>query len=155
MNIFSTTLQNFVPLIHPALMWGVVGLYLYTAYLGWQSRRIRFVKGETRRELIQNHVGAKHAKVAPFFLGLLLVGGGMGEIVSYQHSGIFFHSLHGQIGALMMLLVIGTACLAPMLRKGVAWARTTHASIGVVLLLLFLFQIPSGMQIIQRILKAS
>jgi hypothetical protein len=148
-------MQNILPFIHPALMWGAVGLYLYTAYLGWQSRRVRFVKGETRKELIQNHVGAKHAKVALLLLGLLLVGGGLGAYVSYQFTKVFLGGLHGQIGALMMLLIIGAASLAPVMRTGVAWARTVHAGIGMLLLLLYLFEIPSGMQIVQGILKAN
>ena len=148
-------MQNIIPFIHPALMWGAVGLYLYVGYLGWQSRRIRFVKGETRQELIQNHVGAKHAKVAPLLLGLLLVGGGIGAIVSYQFTKVLLGGLHGQIGALMILLIIGTASLAPMMQKGVAWARPAHAGIGILLLLLYLFEIPSGMQIVQGILKGS
>lgn len=144
-----------MPLIHPAMMWGSVGLYLYVGYLGWQSRRIRFVKGETRKELIQNHVGAKHSKIAPVLLGLLLVGGGIGAIVSYQFTKVFLGGLHGQIGALMMLLIIGAASLAPMMRQGVVWARPAHAGIGILLLLLYLFEIPTGMQIVQGILKAS
>lgn len=147
-------MQNLIPLIHPAMMWGSLGLYFYIGYLGWQSRRIRFVKGEQRKELIQNHVGAKHAKIAPLLLGLFVIGGSIGAIVTYLHSGVFLGGLHGKIGALMMLLIIGTSCLAPMMKRGVPWARTVHGLIGAVLFLLYLVEIPSGMRIMQAILAA-
>jgi hypothetical protein len=147
-------MQSLTPFIHPAMMWGALGLYFYTAYLGWQSRRIRSVKAETRKELIKSHVGFKHSKLGMVLLGLLIVGGSIGLISTYINTGAVLSGSHGIIGVLIMVLIGTTACLAPALRADVAWARTVHMSIGSILLLLYISQILSGGQIIQSILKA-
>jgi hypothetical protein len=147
-------MQKLIPFIHPAIMWGTLGLYFYTAYLGWQSRRIRSVKAETREELNQSPVGFKHASMGAILLGLFIIGGSLGLIATYLSTGAVLSGAHGRIGVLMMVLIGATASLAPALRAGADWARTAHISIGITLLLLYVGEILSGGQIIQSIIKA-
>ncbi|MCW5313292.1 DUF4079 family protein [Nostoc sp. KVJ3] len=143
-------MPKLISFLHPTLMWGVLGLYLYTAYLGWQSSRLKSVNAETRKELVRNKVGLKHYQVGSV---LLVLGSALGLTVTYINTGRVFNGTHGKIGILMMVLIALTASLAPFLQRGAAWARIGHISIGVVLLILYLCQIPTGGQIVQAILK--
>jgi hypothetical protein len=148
-------MKNLIPFIHPVMMWGALGLYVYTAYLGWQTRRIRSVNAETRKELIRNHVGLKHSKIGAVLLGLFILGGIIGLIATYLGTGKILTSPHGIIGLLMMVLIGITASLAPAMRRQAPWARIVHISIGITLLVLYLGQILSGGQIIQSIMNAA
>jgi hypothetical protein len=149
--------ESFMPklisFLHPTLMWGVLGLYLYTAYLGWQSSRLKSVNAETRKELVRNKVGLKHYQVSSVLLGLLVLGSALGLAVTYINVGTVFNETHGKIGMLMMVLIALAASLAPFLQRGAAWARISHVSIGIVLLILYLWEIPTGGEIVQAILK--
>jgi len=137
------------------MMWGVLGLYFYTAYLGWRSRSIRSAHAKTGEELVSNHMGFKHAQVGVILLGLLILGGILGLIVTFINTKSVLHGIHGKVGILMMLLIVLTVSLTPSVRGGANWARIGHISIGVILLLLYLVvQIPSGVQIVQSIMKA-
>jgi hypothetical protein len=89
-------------------------------------------------------------------LALFIIGVSIGLIATYLSTGSVLHEPHGRIGVLMMVLIGATACLAPSLHVGVAWARTAHMIIGITLtlLLLYLVMIPTGGEIIQSIMKA-
>lgn len=39
--------------VHPALMWGILALTLYTGYLGYQYRQTRLATGAEKKELIK------------------------------------------------------------------------------------------------------
>jgi hypothetical protein len=148
-------MQNLISFIHPATMWGVLGLYCYTGYLGWRSRRIRSINAKTGKELVDNYMGFKHSQVGVILLGLLISGGSLGLIVTYINTKTILHGIHGKVGILMMILIALTVSLTPSVRRGENWARIGHISIGVILLLLYLMvEIPSGVQIVQSILKA-
>jgi hypothetical protein len=95
-HLSQQTKESFMPklisFLHPTLMWGVLGLYLYTAYLGWQSSRLKSVNAETRKELVRNKVGLKHYQVSSVLLGLLVLGAALGLAVTYINVGKVFNA---------------------------------------------------------------
>ena len=140
----SETLEAIKPwlnFIHPAMMWGLLALTVYALYLGMQSRRIRYVTGDEKKELVKAKPGIKHHQVGSAILAFMVLGTIGGMAVTYINNGKLFFGPH---------LLAG---LVPFMQKGNDTARLTHISLNVILVGLFGWQAVTGMQIVQRILE--
>jgi MFS family permease len=137
---------------HPVLMWVLLALTLYALYLGLQSRRIRSVDAETRKELIKGKFADRHHKIGALLLSLMVLGtvGGMG--VTYLNNGKLFFGPHLIAGLGMAGLIAMSASLTPFMQKGQDWARYTHITLNVALVGLFGWQAVTGTQIVQRMI---
>ena len=140
----SETLEAIKPwlnFIHPAMMWGLLALTVYALYLGMQSRRIRYVTGDEKKELVKAKPGIKHHQVGSAILAFMVLGTIGGMAVTYINNGKLFFGPH-------LLAGLGT-----FMQKGNDTARLTHISLNVILVGLFGWQAVTGMQIVQRILE--
>lgn len=136
---------------HPILMWVLLALTLYALYLGLQSRRIRSVDAETRKELIKKKFAERHHRMGSVILSLMVLGTLGGMAVTYLNNGKLFFGPHLLAGLGMAGLIATSASLTPFMQKGQDWARYTHIALNVSIVALFGWQAVTGVQIVQKI----
>ncbi|MBE8988288.1 DUF4079 domain-containing protein [Nostoc sp. LEGE 12450] len=148
----SASVKYWLNFFHPVLMWALLVLSIYAAYLGLQLQRTRNAQGEQKKELIKGRYNVRHYQIGSILLGLMVAGaiGGMG--VTYINNGKLFVGPHLLAGLGMTGLIAFSAALSPYMQKGANWARATHILLNFTLLGLFAWQAVTGVQIVQRIL---
>ncbi|MCC5620296.1 DUF4079 domain-containing protein [Nostoc sp. CHAB 5715] len=148
----SASVKYWLNFFHPVLMWALLVLSIYAAYLGLQVQRTRNAQGEEKKELIKGKYNVRHYQIGSILLALMVVGaiGGMG--VTYINNGKLFVGPHLLAGLGMTSLIAFSAALSPYMQKGANWARATHILLNFTLLGLFAWQAVTGVQIVQRIL---
>lgn len=139
--------------IHPTLMWGILALTLYAAYLGWQYRRTRLAAGEEKKELVKGKFLARHHQAGSTLLALMVLASLGGMAATYINNGKLFVGPHLLIGLGMTGLIATSASMVPFMQKGNDVARYTHISLNAVLVGLFSYQAFSGVQIVGKILN--
>ena len=137
---------------HPALMSLTLILALYALYLGWQSRRTRTTKGETKKTLLEGNYATRHYQIGSIFLAVMVLGSVGGMFVTYINNDKLFVAPHLIAGLGLASLAAISASLAPLMQQGKEWARITHISINFALVGIFFWQAFTGFEIVQRIL---
>ncbi|HYX12808.1 MAG TPA: DUF4079 domain-containing protein [Nostoc sp.] len=148
----SASVKYWLNFFHPVLMWALLVVSIYAAYLGLQVQRTRNAQGEEKKELIKGKYNVRHYQIGSILLALMVVGaiGGMG--VTYINNGKLFVGPHLLAGLGMTGMIAFSAALSPYMQKGANWARATHILVNFTLLGLFAWQAVTGVQIVQRIL---
>ena len=123
--------------VHPLLMWVLLGLMLYSDYLGVKAGQIRKVDATKRKAMIPLRYGQRNAAVGRWIVALTLLGTIGGLAVTYLNNGKLFIGPHLIAGGGIALLVLATAALGPALQKGQDWARGLHISLNGLILVLF------------------
>ncbi|QVL52698.1 MAG: DUF4079 domain-containing protein [Cyanobium sp. M30B3] len=59
--------------VHPLLMWVLLGLMLYSGYLGFKASQIRQVDAAERKEMIPLRYGQRHAALGRWIVALSLL----------------------------------------------------------------------------------
>jgi len=153
MNIaLSPSVKYWLNFIHPVLMWALLLLSIYAAYLGLQVQRTRQAEGEQKKELIKGKYNVKHHQIGSILLGLMVAGAIAAMAVTYINNGKLFFGSHLLAGLGMTSLIAFSASLSPFMQKGANWARMTHILLNFALLGLFAWQAITGVQIVQKIL---
>jgi Protein of unknown function (DUF4079) len=148
----STSVKYWLNFFHPVLMWALLVLSIYAAYLGLQLQRTRNAQGEEKKELIKGRYNVRHYQIGSILLALMVTGAVGGMAVTYINNGKLFVQPHLLAGLGMTSLIAFSAALSPYMQKGANWARATHILINFTLLGLFAWQAVTGVQIVQRIL---
>ncbi len=138
---------------HPIMMWALLFTSIYAMWLGFQSRKIRSVEAEKRKELIQKDVKGKHFIVGSLLLSLMVLGTIGGMAVTYINNGKLFVGPHLIVGLAMVGLIATAAALVPWMQKGNEVARVTHITLNVTLIGLFGWQAFTGVEIVQKIIS--
>ncbi|MBD2295723.1 DUF4079 domain-containing protein [Anabaena sphaerica FACHB-251] len=138
---------------HPAMMWILLALSLYAAYLGLQVQRTRNAQGEEKKELIKGKYTIKHHQIGSIILALMVAGSIGGMAVTYINNGKLFVGPHLLAGLGMTGLIAFSASLSPFMQKGANWARATHILLNFGILGLFIWQAFSGVEIVLRIIS--
>ncbi|MEH2351086.1 MAG: DUF4079 domain-containing protein [Nostoc sp.] len=148
----SASVKYWLNFFHPVLMWALLALSIYAAYLGLQVQRTRNAQGEEKKELIKGRYNLRHYQIGSILLGLMVAGaiGGMG--VTYINNQKLFVGPHLLAGLGMAGIIAFSAALSPYMQKGANWARATHILLNFTLLGLFAWQAVTGVQIVQRLL---
>ena len=118
-------------------MWVLLGLMLYSDYLGVKAGQIRKVDATKRKAMIPLRYGQRNAAVGRWIVALTLLGTIGGLAVTYLNNGKLFIGPHLIAGGGIALLVLATAALGPALQKGQDWARGLHISLNGLILVLF------------------
>ena len=139
--------------IHPIVMWGILALTLYAAYLGYQHRQTRLATGEEKKKLVKGKFLARHHQAGSTLLALMVVGSLGGMSVTYINNGKLFFGPHLLVGLGMMGLIATSASMVPFMQKGNDTARYTHISLNAILVGLFSWQAWTGVEIVQKILS--
>ena len=149
----SPSVKFAMQFFHPAIMWVLLLISLYAAYLGLQVQRTRNAKGDEKKDLIKGKYNIKHYQIGSVLLGLMVAGSIGGMAVTYINNGKLFVGPHLLAGLGMTGLIAFSASLSPFMQKGANWARMTHILLNFTILGLFTWQAISGMQIVQKILS--
>ncbi|MBD2136398.1 DUF4079 domain-containing protein [Anabaena sp. FACHB-1237] len=149
----SPTAKLALEFVHPLIMWVLLALSLYAAYLGLQVQRTRNADAELRKELIKGRYNLKHYQIGSIILALMVAGCIGGMAVTYINNGKLFVGPHLLAGLGMTGLVAFSASLSPFMQKGANWARVSHILLNFGILGLFVWQAFSGVEIIQKILS--
>jgi hypothetical protein len=147
-------MPKIVSFVHPLLMWVLLGLMLYSGYLGLKASQIRKVDAAERKEMIPLRYGQRHADLGRWIVALTLLGSIGGMAVTYVNNGKLFVGPHLIAGGGVTLLVLASAALGPALQKGKDWARSLHISLNGLMLLLFGWQAITGIAIVNKLLSA-
>jgi Protein of unknown function (DUF4079) len=154
MNLeLSPTVKYWLNFFHPVMMWALLLLSLYAAYLGLQVQRTRSAQGEEKKELIKGKFNVKHHQIGSILLGFMVAGSVGGMAVTYINNGKLFVQPHLLAGLGMTVLIGFSASLSPFMQKGANWARMTHILLNFALLGIFGWQAFTGVQIVQKILS--
>jgi hypothetical protein len=148
----SPSVKYLLSFVHPVIMWVLLALSLYAAYLGLQVQRTRNAQGEAKKTLIQGKYTIKHHQIGSLLLSLMVLGSIGGMAVTYINNGKLFVGPHLIAGLGMTGLIAISASLSPFMQKGANWARVTHILVNFTLLGLFAWQAISGVEIVQKIL---
>ncbi|WP_081403050.1 DUF4079 domain-containing protein [Scytonema hofmannii] len=148
----SPSVKYWSNFFHPIMMWALLLLSLYAAYLGLQVQRTRNAQGEEKKELIKGRYNIKHHQIGSILLALMVTGAVGGMAVTYINNGKLFVGPHLLAGLGMTSLIAFSAALSPYMQKGANWARATHILLNFALLGLFAWQAITGVQIVQKIL---
>jgi hypothetical protein len=146
-------LKSIMTFAHPLMMWVLLGLTVYSMYLGFQVRRTRSAEGDLKKELIRQKFNARHHQIGSLLLALMVLGALGGMAVTYINNQKLFLGAHLLAGLGMTGAIAVSAGLTPLMQKGNEAARYVHIGLNVVLLGLFGWQAVTGMQIVQRILN--
>ncbi|MBD2450604.1 DUF4079 domain-containing protein [Nostoc sp. FACHB-152] len=149
----SASVKYWLNFFHPLMMWVLLAISLYAAYLGLQVQRTRNAQGEEKKELIKGRYNVKHYQIGSILLALMVVGAVGGMAVTYINNGKLFVGPHLIAGLGMTSLIAFSAALSPFMQKGANWARVTHILLNFGILGLFTWQAITGVQIVQRILS--
>ena len=84
--------------VHPLLMWVLLGLMLYSGYLGYKASLIRKVSAEERKAMVPLHYGQRHAQFGAVILGLTLLGAVGGMAATFLKNGKLILGPHLFVG---------------------------------------------------------
>ncbi|WP_088243693.1 DUF4079 domain-containing protein [Calothrix rhizosoleniae] len=148
----SPSVKYWAQFFHPIMMWALLLISLYAAYLGLQVQRTRSAKGDEKKELIKGKYNIRHYQIGSILLALMVIGSIGGMAVTYINNGKLFVQPHLLAGLGMTGLIAASAALSPFMQKGANWARATHIVLNFTILGLFTWQAITGVQIVQKIL---
>ncbi|MEH2119195.1 MAG: DUF4079 domain-containing protein [Nostoc sp.] len=148
----TPSIKYWLNFIHPVLMWALLALSIYAAYLGLQVQHTRNAQGEEKKELIKGKYNVRHYQMGSILLALMVAGTLIAMAVTYINNGKLFIGSHLLAGLGMTGLIAFSAALSPYMQKGANWARATHILLNSILLGLFAWQAVTGVQIVQKIL---
>jgi hypothetical protein len=83
----------------------------------------------------------------------MVTGAFVGIVSTYLGGGEIPAIAHLFVGIGMTALVAISSALVPLMQRGQNWARVTHISINISLLVFFAWQAVTGLQIIQELLN--
>eukprot|EP00245_Coleochaete_scutata_P003596 TRINITY_DN152_c0_g1_i1.p1 TRINITY_DN152_c0_g1~~TRINITY_DN152_c0_g1_i1.p1 ORF type:complete len:327 (+),score=47.33 TRINITY_DN152_c0_g1_i1:46-981(+) len=170
-------------LLHPALMFFLFGTTAWAGWLGWQWRTVRTLQTEIndlkatlpatagadappspvekqiadltqkRKELIAGGYRDRHFNVGSLLLGLGVATSVGGCLNTFARTGKLFPGPHLFAGAgITVLWALASACV-PAMQKGNETARSLHIALNSINLLLFVWQIPTGLEIVGKVFE--
>lgn len=168
-------------LLHPAMMFFTLGASLYAAWLGYNWRRVREIgeeiramkaampaaepdapvpvnpalqqKEEERKRLVAGNFRDKHSA-----WGSVLLASGVGIAIegcanTFMRTGKLFPGPHLYAGATIVFLWAFAAAMTPAMQKGDQNARTAHIVANCLNIGLFLWQVPTGLEIVDKVFQ--
>ena len=138
-----------------------------SGYLGLQIRNLREINEKlkgmnsqdaeynnlvaTRKQIVALNPKDKHFSGGSNLLGIGVVASLFAVLDTYLGSGELFPDSHLFIGAFITGLWALAASLTPAMQKNNEIARVSHIAINSIILLLFIWQIGTGLEILQSV----
>ncbi|KAH7280346.1 hypothetical protein KP509_37G062800 [Ceratopteris richardii] len=169
-------------LVHPIVMGGLLIYTLWAGYLGWQWRRVRTIQDEInvlkkdvkpaeegappspveskiqelteeRKKLLKGGYRDRHFNAGSILLAFGVLEAVGGCVNTWFRTGKLFPGPHLFAGAGITVLWALAASLVPAMQKGNETARSLHIALNTVNVLLFLWQVPTGWDIVLKVLQ--
>ncbi|XP_024996508.1 uncharacterized protein LOC112529451 [Cynara cardunculus var. scolymus] len=108
---------------------------------------------EERKELIKGQYREKHFNAGSILLAFGVFESIGGGVNTYLRTGKLFPGPHLYAGAAITVLWAAAAALVPPMQKGSETARNLHIALNVLNVLLFIWQIPTGWDIVLKVFE--
>ncbi|KFK35373.1 hypothetical protein AALP_AA5G276900 [Arabis alpina] len=108
---------------------------------------------EERKELVKGGYRDKHFDAGSVLLGFGVFEAVFGGVNTYLRTGKLFPGPHLYAGAGITVLWAAAAALVPAMQKGNETARNLHIALNGVNVLLFIWQIPTGLDIVLKVFE--
>ncbi|CAL5024350.1 unnamed protein product [Urochloa decumbens] len=108
---------------------------------------------EERKKLLKGSFRDRHFNAGSILLGLGVLESVGGAVNTYLRTGKLFPGPHLFAGAAITVLWAGAAALVPAMQKGDETARSLHIALNTINVLLFVWQIPTGLEIVGKVFE--
>lgn len=108
---------------------------------------------QERKGLIGQKLNEKHNNWGSLLLGLGVTLSVSGAFNTYLRTGKLFPGPHLWAGAAITVLWAAAASLVPAMQKGNDTARSLHIAFNTINVLLFMWQIPTGLEIVGKVCR--
>ncbi|KAJ0595032.1 hypothetical protein HanHA300_Chr03g0114871 [Helianthus annuus] len=108
---------------------------------------------EERKELIKGQYKDKHFNAGSILLAFGVFESIGGGVNTYLRTGKLFPGPHLFAGAAITVLWAAAAALVPPMQKGNETARSLHIALNAINVLLFIWQIPTGWDIVLKVFE--
>lgn len=169
-------------MVHPVVMGGLLVYTLWTGYLGWQWRSVRTIQDEinvlkkdvkpaeegaapsptelkikelteVRKNLLKGGFRDRHWNAGSILLAFGVFEAVGGCINTRFRTGKLFPGPHLFAGAGITVLWAFAAALVPAMQKGNETARSLHIGLNALNVILFLWQVPTGLEIVLKVFQ--
>jgi hypothetical protein len=107
----------------------------------------------TRKALLGKNLKDKHQTTGSILLGAGVTVSILGAFNTYMRAGKLFPGPHLYAGMAITILWAVAASLVPAMQKGNEAARTAHIAANVANIILFAWQIPTGIEILLKVIE--
>lgn len=108
---------------------------------------------EQRKLMSKKEYKGRHHNWGGLLMGLGTATAVAGPVNTYLRSGKLFPGPHLYAGAAIVTVWAGAGAMVPLMAKGNNTARTVHIGLNCVNLALFAWQIPTGLEIVGKVLQ--
>ncbi|KAB1203185.1 hypothetical protein CJ030_MR3G011042 [Morella rubra] len=108
---------------------------------------------EERKELLKGSYRERHFNAGSVLLGFGVFEAVFGGVNTWFRTGKLFPGPHLFAGAAITVLWAGAAALVPAMQKGSETARNLHIALNALNVLLFVWQIPTGIDIVFKVFE--
>ncbi|CAO2041266.1 unnamed protein product [Urochloa humidicola] len=108
---------------------------------------------EERKKLLKGSFRDRHFNAGSILLGLGVLESVGGALNTWFRTGKLFPGPHLFAGAAITVLWAGAAALVPAMQKGNETARSLHIALNTINVLLFIWQIPTGLEIVGKVFE--
>ncbi|PAN03731.1 hypothetical protein GQ55_1G016600 [Panicum hallii var. hallii] len=108
---------------------------------------------EERKKLLKGSFRDRHFNAGSILLGLGVLESVGGALNTWFRTGKLFPGPHLFAGAAITVLWAGAAALVPAMQKGNETARSLHIALNALNVLLFIWQIPTGLEIVGKVFE--
>lgn len=108
---------------------------------------------EERKALLKGSFRDRHFNAGSLLLGLGVLESVGGALNTWFRTGKLFPGPHLFAGAAITVLWAAAAALVPAMQKGDETARSLHIALNAVNVLLFVWQIPTGLEIVGKVFE--
>nr|GLL36266.1 uncharacterized protein LOC109150691 [Ipomoea trifida] len=108
---------------------------------------------EERKELVKGSFRDKHFNAGSILLGFGVFESIFGGVNTWFRTGKLFPGPHLFAGAGITVLWAAAAALVPAMQKGNETARNLHIALNVLNVILFIWQIPTGIDIVFKVFE--
>ncbi|KAI4979216.1 hypothetical protein ZWY2020_015969 [Hordeum vulgare] len=108
---------------------------------------------EERKKLVKGGFRDRHFNAGSILLGLGVTEAVGGALNTWLRTGKLFPGPHLFAGAAITVLWAAAAALVPAMQKGNETARSLHIALNTINVLLFIWQIPTGLEIVGKVFE--
>lgn len=108
---------------------------------------------QERKKLVKGSFRDRHFNAGSILLGLGVLESVGGALNTWFRTGKLFPGPHLFAGAAITVLWAGAAALVPAMQKGNETARSLHIALNTINVLLFIWQIPTGLEIVGKVFE--
>ena len=110
-------------------------------------------RSQERKKLLKGSFRDRHFNAGSILLGLGVLESVGGALNTWFRTGKLFPGPHLFAGAAITVLWAGAAALVPAMQKGNETARSLHIALNALNVLLFIWQIPTGLEIVGKVFE--